>query len=170
MVDRPDQAWAADITYIRVQSEFVYVAILLDLFTRSIRGWHISNQLTSTLPRTALERALSDHQSPQYHHSDQGLQYACYDYVDRLQEADVKVSMAAPGKPTENAFAERMIRTLKQEEVRLQEYESLQEAKHRIGHFLLDVYNSKRIHAALDYLTPSEFEAAYYNNELELQN
>ena len=78
--------------------------------------------------------------------------------------------MASPGQPTENAFAERMIRTLKQEEVRLQDYESLQEAKHRIGHFLLDVYNTKRIHAALDYLTPIEFETAYHNNELEFQN
>lgn len=159
-VVRPDQVWCADITYVRLRRQFVYLAIILDVFTRSLRGWHLGRSLSSELALTALERALSERQ-PEIHHSDQGVQYAATGYVERLRAIGVQVSMAAKGQPTENPYAERVIRTIKEEEVYLNEYENFADAYQQIGHFIGDVYQTKRIHSALGYLTPAEFEALY---------
>ena len=160
-VVRPDQVWCGDITYIRLQRQFVYLAILIDVYTRSIRGWHLGRSLSSSLALQALEQALQ-HRRPEVHHSDQGIQYAATGYIGRLQAADSRISMAAIGQPTENPYAERVIRTIKEEEVYLSDYLDLADARDQIGRFIDDVYQTKRIHSALDYLPPAEFEAAYW--------
>jgi transposase InsO family protein len=154
---RPDQVWVADITYIRLHHEFVYLAVLMDVFTRSIRGWRLGRDLDSGLALAALERALVA-AVPQLHHSDQGVQYAATAYVERLHNLGVQLSMAAVGEPRENGFAERLVRTIKEEEVDLSDYRDFAEARGQIGHFIDRVYNAKRIHSALGYLTPIEFE------------
>jgi putative transposase len=159
-IERPDQVWVGDITYLRLRSGFVYLAVLMDVFTRQIRGWELSRSLEQTLTLTALERALVGH-TPIIHHSDQGLQYAATAYVQRLQTRQVQLSMAAVGHPDENPFAERLIRTIKDEEVNLSDYHDFTEAYTQIGQFLDDVYNRKRIHSALGYLTPAEFAARW---------
>lgn len=161
VIDRVDWVWCADITYVRLQREFVYLAVILDIFTRSVRGWELGHNLTEELTRTALEQALAKGREPAIHHSDQGVQYAATDYVERLQGLGIEVSMAARGQPTENAFAERFMRTLKEEEVYLNEYRDFAEARQRIGRFLDDVYQHKRVHSALGYKTPAEFEAEH---------
>jgi putative transposase len=156
-VVRPDQVWVADITYIRLRQEFVYLAVLMDVFTRCIRGWQLSRNLDQELTRTALERALRQ-RTPEVHHSDQGVQYAATDYVRRLQGVGTAVSMAAVGEPRENGYAERLMRTIKEEEVDLTEYQDYADAYRQLGQFIDAVYNRKRIHSALGYLTPEEFE------------
>jgi putative transposase len=156
-ITRPDQVWVADITYIRLRREFVYLAVLMDVFTRNIRGWHLHRSLDRTLTLAALERALVV-AVPQVHHSDQGVQYAATAYVERLKNLNVSLSMAAVGEPRENGYAERLMRTIKEEEVDLSEYHDFADAHRQIGRFLDDVYNVKRIHSALGYLTPLEFE------------
>jgi transposase InsO family protein len=155
---RPDQVWAADVTYVRLRREWVYLAVILDVYTRSIRGWHLGRSPDQELTLVALEKALS-RGVPEIHHSDQGVQYAASCYVQRLREAHVKVSMADIGQPTQNPHAERLIRTIKEEEVDLSEYNDFEDAKTQIGHFIEQVYMHKRIHSALGYLTPAEFEA-----------
>jgi transposase InsO family protein len=161
-VVRPDQVWGADITYIQMRRGFVYLAIVLDLFTRSLRGWHLSRTLSTDLALGALKGSLQAG-VPEIHHSDQGVQYAACGYTACLQSHGIQVSMSAVGKPTDNAYAERVIRTIKEEEVYLSDYESFADAQHRIGHFIEDVYQTKRIHSALGYLTPAEYEAAYWS-------
>ena len=156
-IKRPDQVWVADITYIRLKHEFIYLAVLMDVFTRSIRGWHLSRNLEQGLTLAALERALVV-ATPQIHHSDQGVQYAATDYVKRLRKRGVRLSMAAVGEPRENGYAERLMRTIKEEEVDLSDYHDFAEARTQIGHFIDAVYNVKRIHSSLGYLTPNEFE------------
>jgi putative transposase len=156
-ITRPDQVWVADITYIRLRREFVYLAVLMDVFTRNIRGWHLGRNLDQGLTLAALERALVV-ATPQVHHSDQGVQYAATAYVERLQKLGVNLSMAAIGEPRENGYAERLIRTIKEEEVNLSDYQDFADAHRQIMRFLDDVYNIKRIHSALGYLTPREFE------------
>jgi transposase InsO family protein len=158
---RPDQVWCADITYIQLQRSFVYLAIILDVFTRSLRGWQLARSLSTDLALTALQRALTQG-TPEVHHSDQGVQYAAYGYVECLQAAGVQISMAAVGRALDNPYAERVIRTIKEEEVYLADYVDFSDAYEHIGHFIEDVYQSKRIHSALGYLTPAEFEAAYW--------
>lgn len=158
---RPDQVWCGDITYIRLQREFIYLAIVLDIFTRSLRGWELGRTLNSELAVGALDRGLAIRR-PEIHHSDQGIQYAAQGYVERLRAHGVQISMAAKGQPTENPYAERVIRTIKEEEVYLADYVDFADAYHRIGHFIEEVYQTKRIHSALGYLTPVEFEAAYW--------
>jgi len=161
VIVRPDQVWCADITYVRLRRQFVYLALILDVFTRSLRGWHLGRSLSSDLALTALDRALAQHH-PEIHHSDQGVQYAAQGYVERLEGVGAQISMAAAGQPTENPYAERVIRTIKEEEVYLNEYEHFADAYERIGYFIEDVYQTKRIHSALGYLTPAEFEALYW--------
>jgi len=160
-VDHPDQVWCADITYIHLGTQYVYLAVLLDVFTRSLRGWHLGRNLDSELTMRALRNALK-HRCPEIHHSDQGVQYAALGYIDLLRKFGVKPSMTAKGRPTQNAYVERVIRTIKEEEVYLNEYTNLAMAYQSIGHFIEVVYQTKRIHSALGYLTPSEFESAYW--------
>jgi putative transposase len=109
---RPDQVWCTDLTYIRLEREFIYLAVVLDVFTRAIRGWELGRQLTEELSKAALERALESHR-PEIHHSDQGVQYAATGYIQLLEAAHVQISMAAVGRPTENAYVERLMRTRK---------------------------------------------------------
>lgn len=161
----PDHVWVSDITYIRLGQGFVYLAIVMDVFTRAVRGWHLGRSLSQELTLTALRVALMDH-VPAYHHSDQGVQYAAHEYVDLLREHDVRISMASTGKPQENGYAERFMRTIKEEEVDLSEYQSFADAFNQIGHFIEDVYNVKRIHSSLGYLTPAEFETVWLSPKL----
>ena len=159
-VIRPDQVWVSDITYIRLGDGFVYLAVIMDVFTRVIRGWHLSRSLDGTLTLAALRRALLSHQ-PEIHHSDQGVQYAAHDYINLLRTHRVQISMATIGKAEENGYAERLMRTIKEEEVDLSDYRHFADALAQIGQFIDDVYHTKRIHSALGYLTPAEFEAAW---------
>jgi putative transposase len=154
---RPDQVWVADITYIRLKVDFVYLAVIMDVYTRLIRGWHLGKTLEAELTLAALERALRKGR-PQIHHSDQGVQYAANEYTGRLLSVDCQVSMAEVGQPEQNGFAERLMRTIKEEEVDLSDYQDHADALLHLGPFLDDVYNRKRIHSSLGYLTPAEFE------------
>lgn len=156
-VERPEQVWVADITYVRVRAEFVYLAVLMDVFTRRIRGWELGRSLDGSLTLAALTRALRG-RAPAIHHSDQGVQYAAADYVGRLTSRGVSISMAAVGKPEENGYAERLMRTIKEEEVAMTEYRDFADARQQLGGFLDAVYDRKRIHSSLGYLTPEEFE------------
>jgi len=160
-VVRPDQVWCADITYIHLPKQYVYLAILLDVFTRSIRGWSLGPSLASELAVQALQAGLRQGR-PEIHHSDQGVQYAATGYVEQLQTLGVQISMAAAGQPEQNPYAERVIRTIKEEEVYLNDYRDLREAQENLGYFIEAVYQTKRIHSALGYLTPSEFEAQWW--------
>jgi putative transposase len=154
VVSTPEQVWVCDITYIRLGEGFVYLAIVMDVFTRAIRGWRLSKLLDQELTLTALKMALADH-VPQTHHSDQGVQYAVSAYTDLLKAHAVQISMAAVGKAEENGYAERLMRTIKEEEVDLSDYQCFADAQEQIGRFI------ERIHSSLGYLTPVEFELAY---------
>ncbi len=157
---RPNQVWVADITYVQLRSEDVYLAVVMDVFTRCIRGWQLSRSLDESLTKMALERALTN-ATPEIHHSDQGVQYAATGYVERLQDLKVQISMAEVGQAWQNGYAERLMRTIKEEEVNLSEYHDFHDAYQQIGHFLDDVYMHKRIHSALGYLTPVAFETEW---------
>jgi len=168
-VDHPEQLWVCDITYVRLGNGFIYLAVIMDVFTRAIRGWNLSRDLDTELTLGALQRALCLC-IPEMHHSDQGVQYAAQAYTDLLKQYEVQISMATQGKPEENGFAERLtlaphasagVRTIKEEEVDLSEYTDFADVYRQMGRFLEDVYNTKRIHSALGYLTPREFEAAW---------
>jgi putative transposase len=161
----PDQVWVADITYIRLQQEFVYLAVLMDVFTRSIRGWHLSRSMEVSLTLTALKKGLERHR-PEIHHSDQGVQYAASEYVEMLNGVGASISMAAVGEAWQNGYAERLMRTIKEEEVDLSEYRNFAEAYEQIGTFLEEVYSKKRIHSSLGYLTPSEYEAEWKEQQI----
>ena len=164
-IAHPDQVWVSDITYIRLHQEYVYLAIIMDVFTRSIRGWCLSRTLDQELTLMALRAALETH-SPEIHHSDQGVQYAAYAYTDLLKIHSIQISMAAVGKAEENGYAERFMRTIKEEEVDLSEYLDFGDAHQQIGFFIEDVYNTKRIHSSLGYLTPVEYEYAWWQSQL----
>ena len=156
-VSRCDQVWVGDITYVRLKGHFIYVSLLMDVFTRMIRAWHLSQHLTQSLTLKPLEEAL--HRSvPEIHHSDQGVQYLSKAYLSTLRQHGVEISVAQRGRPWENGYAERLIRTLKEEEVHLNDYEDITEARTRIRHFITQVYHQKRPHSALGYLTPIEFQ------------
>ena len=154
---RRDQVWVGDITYVRLKGRFIYLAVLMDVFTRMIRGWQLSPHLTQALTLKPLEEAL-EQSVCEIHHSDQGVQYLSSAYLSTLRRHGVEISVAHRGRPWENGYAERLIRTLKEEEVYLNDYENIHEAKERIDHFIRQVYHQKRPHSALGYLTPAEFE------------
>lgn len=156
-ITRPDQVWVSDATYIRLREAFVFLAVILDVFTRALRGFALGGDLNAQLTLAALRPALRQ-RVPEIHHSDQGREYAAHDYVDALQALGVQISMAEVGRADQNGYAERVIRTLKEEEVYLSDYRDLHEAREQIGRFITDVYQTKRIHSALGYLTPVEFE------------
>jgi putative transposase len=165
LVQRPDEVWVSDITYVVLGRGFVYLAVVMDVFTRAVRGWHLSRHLDQRLALTALQRALQSGQ-PEVHHSDQGVQYASEVYVRHLQELGVQISMASVGAAWQNGYAERLIRTIKEEEVYLSEYRDYADAYRQIGRFLDDVYMHKRIHSALGYLTPVEFALQWQQTEM----
>ena len=154
---RRNQVWVADVTYIRLKGNFIYVSFLLDVFTRMIRGWQLSRHLTQPLTLRPLQQALREN-VPEIHHSDQGVQYLSNAYVSTLTDYGIEISLAHRGRPWENGYAERFIRTLKEEEIYLNDYDDITDAKAYIGHFIEQVYNQKRPHSALGYLTPIEFE------------
>jgi len=142
-VTAPDEVWVADITYVRLHQEFVYLAVIMDVFSRAIRGWHLGRTLDQSLTLTALQRALAHGQPPRIHHSDQGVQYAAAAYVATLTQADVAVSMAEVGQAWQNGYAERLMRTIKEEEVDLSHYLSYADVYSQLGHFLDEVYMHK---------------------------
>ena len=156
-ISRCDQVWVGDITYVRLKGHFVYVALLMDVFTRMIRGWKLSQHLTQALTLKPLQEALRQ-SVPEIHHSDQGVQYLSTVYISTLRHHGIEISVARRGCPWENGYAERLIRTLKEEEVHLNDYKDVTEARDRIGHFITQVYHQKRPHSALGYLTPIEFQ------------
>ncbi len=157
-----NQLWVADITYIRLVSEFVYLAVVIDVFSRKCIGWELDRNIDTQLTLNALNKALADRKdmdlSGLVHHSDQGVQYAANDYVDRLKENRIRISMGRKGNPYDNAFAESFIKTLKYEEVYLSEYETFNEAHTNIKRFIEEVYNEKRLHSSIGYLPPNEYE------------
>lgn len=158
-----DQVWVVDITYIRLPQGFVYLACVLDAFSRRCIGWHLSKDIDTRLTLAALDKAISARcPAPGLiHHSDRGVQYASLDYVARLDEIGACPSMSAAGCPYDNAKAESFFKTLKKEEVYLNQYNNFDEALENIGVFLDDVYNVKRLHSSLGYLPPVEFEEAF---------
>lgn len=155
-----NQLWVADITYIRLLREWVYLAVILDAYSRRCIGWALQPFLEAELAVEALRQALATRRVEPglVHHSDRGVQYASGAYIELLKERAIRISMSRRGNPYDNAQAERFMRTLKYEEVYLFEYETLAEARSRIGHFLESVYNQKRLHSALGYVPPAEYE------------
>lgn len=155
----PDQVWVGDITYIRLGRRFIYLAVILDAFTRAVRGWALSRSLEQSLTVEALKRALTK-AVPFIFHSDQGSQYAAFAHTSLLLEAGVKISMADKASPTQNALAERFIRTVKEEQVDYADYRDFDDAYQQLKHWLEVEYMTERVHSSLHYLTPAEFEAA----------
>jgi transposase InsO family protein len=155
-----DQLWRADITYIRLRDEFVFLAVVLDAYSRRVIGWALDLTLEDELTASALRMALSRRvvERGLVHHSDRGSQYASGDYIGLLKESGVQISMSRKGNPWDNAACESFMKTLKHEEVHRNEYRDLAEARSEIGTFLEKVYNQKRLHSALGYLPPAEFE------------
>ena len=156
-----NQVWVTDITYIRILSGFVYLAVLLDLFSRKVVGWAISLKIDTELCLTALNDAIEKRKPLPglIHHSDRGVQYACHEYKDRLTECGIVPSMSAKGYCYDNAFAETFFKTLKAEEVYLTEYETIEDVLKAVPRFIEAVYNEKRIHSSLNYFSPEEFES-----------
>jgi putative transposase len=157
---RCDQVWVCDITYIRLPSGFCYLAVILDAFSRRCVGWCLSDEITTDLTLTALDRAIVRRSPPEglIHHSDRGVQYACARYIKRLEQIGAVVSMSGVGNPYDNAKAESFFKTLKRQEVYINDYRDLKEAEANIGHFIETVYNAKRLHSSLGYLSPIRFE------------
>jgi putative transposase len=160
----PDQLWRADITYIRLREEFVFLAVILDAFSRRVIGWALDRTMEDELTLTALRMALSRRavQPGLVHHSDRGSQYASNDYTDLLKANGIDISMSRKGNPWDNAACESFMKTLKYEEVLRNEYRDLPEARASIAEFLEKVYNYKRLHSALGYLPPAEFENQHH--------
>lgn len=157
----PNQLWVADITYVRLGEAFVYLAVILDAFSRKVVGWALADHLRAELALAALEMAIKSREiipGGLVHHTDRGIQYACGDYIERLQAAHIQPSMSRAGCPYDNAMAESFMKTLKHEEVDAAHYKDINHARTAIGDFIELVYNAQRLHSALDYLSPIEFE------------
>lgn len=162
-----NQVWVSDITYVHLAREFVYLAVIIDLFSRKCIGWHLSKYIDTCLTLTALDRAIAARQQFGFdnliHHSDRGVQYASNDYVKKLNEFGIKISMSESGNPYDNAFAESFMKTLKVEEVYVNEYETFDDALTNIHRFIEDVYNEKRLHSSIGYASPNKFEREVLN-------
>jgi len=169
-VDRINQLWVSDITYIRILNGFIYLAVILDVYSRKIVGFALSRRLKADLTVAALRMAIEARRPPEgcIHHSDQGVQYAAYNYTDILKEYNFVISMSAKGNPYDNAFAESFFKTLKYEEVYLWEYRTIEDVKERIPFFIQQVYNKKRLHSSLGYQSPEIFESNLNQNPLVL--
>lgn len=160
VVDRLNQVWIADITYIHILACFIYLAVILDVYSRKAIGYAISRNIDTQLTLVALRMAIND-RNPKpgcIHHSDRGIQYASKDYVNELKFDGFQISMSRKGNPFDNAYAESFMKTLKSEEVHLWEYRTIEDVQLRVPYFIEDVYNQKRLHSALGYRPPSEFE------------
>ena len=155
-----NQLWVADITYIRLRVEFVFLAVVIDRFSRKAIGWALDRTLTARVAITALRMAIEQRKPPAgvVHHSDRGIQYACADYVEELKANGMVPSMSRPANPWDNAFCESFMKTFKQEEIYCHEYRDLQELSEHIEEFIGNYYNTQRLHSALGYRTPEEFE------------
>lgn len=157
-----NKVWISDITYIRLPNEFIYLAAIMDLFSRKCVGWDLGRSLATSLALNALIMALVKRRKIGFdnliHHSDRGVQYASDEYVETLEKNGIRISMSASGNPYENAFAESFNKTLKVEEVYINEYETFEEALKNIKHFIEIVYNKKRLHSSIGYVPPEEFE------------
>lgn len=169
VVSRVNQLWVSDITYIQLSKEFVFLAVVLDVYSRRCIGWELASHIDTRLTLGALQEALKtrrlDDLEGLVHHSDQGVQYACHEYVRCLEEHGIQVSMSRRGNPYDNAFAESFMKTLKYEEVYLNEYETFKDAMDNIERFIEKVYNQKRLHSSIGYKSPVEFEKTInYNN------
>ena len=161
-----DEVWVTDITYIRILTGFLYLAAIMDLCSRKIIGWAISRRIDAELVLVALRMAI-EKRKPDVgciHHSDQGVQYASEKYIELLEEWKFKISMSRKGNPYDNAAMESFFKTMKYEEVYLLQYETEEDVLERVPHFIEEVYNTKRLHSSLDYLTPVEFETIKRNN------
>lgn len=157
-----NQLWVADITYIRLKTEFVYLAVILDRFSRKVVGWALDRTMTTRLTKTALEKAITERQPPPglVHHSDRGLQYAAHEYMEVLRQHHMLPSMSRPANPYDNAVCESFMKTLKREEIYANHYRDLEHLRRNIEEFLEQYYNRCRLHSALGYKTPEEFEQA----------
>jgi putative transposase len=160
----PDQIWIADITYVHLARAFAYLAVILDAFSRKAVGWALEQSLDASLAVAALDQAL-DARKPQHgsliHHSDRGVQYASIMYRQRLADHQVTVSMSRPGNPFDNAKAESFMKTLKTEELNARSFRTIGDARLRIDDFIANIYNAERLHSALGYQSPLEFETAF---------
>jgi putative transposase len=166
ILNRTDQLWCADITYIRILTGFVYLAAIIDAFSRKIVGYAIGRTLAAELALEALKMATRDRNTGSLiHHSDQGIQYCSHEYTNLLNANGILVSMSAKGSPYDNAFIEAFFKTLKAEEVYIWEYETYQDVTSRVPYFIEDVYNSKRLHSSIGYLPPEEFEDIFIKNK-----
>jgi putative transposase len=165
-VNAPNRVWIADLTYIRIFIGFVYLAVILDLFSRKAIGYGLSRNIDTQLSLKALHMALQRRNPPPgvIHHSDQGVQYAADDYVDTLNSHGFQISMARKGNPYDNAVAESFLKTLKTEEVYLWEYQTLADVEKRVPYFIEQVYNRKRLHSSLNYRPPDEYERMFHPN------
>lgn len=165
-----NQLWVADITYVHLLHECVYLAVIIDVYSRKCIGWELSRRIDAELVLNALDMAVDARIqlgiAGLIHHSDQGVQYACNEYVDRLKELGIQISMSRKGNPYDNAFAESFMKTLKAEEVYLKEYRTFDEAYNNLKQFIEKVYNKKRLHSSIGYVPPDEFEAKVLNNSL----
>lgn len=166
-VDGENQVWASDITYIRINNGFVYLAVILDLFSRKVIGWAISKKIDRLLTLDALKMAVKRRRPLRgvIHHSDRGVQYLCKDYIDYLLKNGFHISCSAKANPYDNAWVESFMKTLKYEEIYMGNYDTYLDVVEKLPHFIEEVYNKKRVHSSLDYLTPEEFEEKNKENK-----
>lgn len=164
-VDGPNQVWTADITYIRINTGFVYLAVILDLFSRKVVGWSISKRIDGALAINALNMAITQRKPKRgvIHHSDRGVQYLCDAYVEVLNENGIHKSCSRKGNPYDNAWTESFMKTLKYDEIHMREYETFLDVAENVPKFIEEVYNKIRLHSSLNYLPPEEFENKFAN-------
>lgn len=159
-LDDVNQVWTADITYIRILNGFVYLAVILDLYSRRVIGWAISKKIDRHLTKSALEMAISSRNPKKgvIHHSDRGVQYLCHEYIEILKQKGFHISCSRKGNPYDNAWTESFMKTLKDNEVYMWDYQTILDVLDRVPYFIEEVYNKKRLHSSLDYFSPEEFE------------